>query len=122
MEIDTCEKYIIAELEDKIRECERLSSENKELAQTIDRLTKEPGRIERYVYEKGRRSVFLEFTGYPPSALDDCGNAMPIEAFAQKIVISGLLPSWISKDEFISYFSKEIQEIYEKSVAEERSA
>lgn len=121
MEIDTCEKYIIAELEDKIRECDRLSSENYELKQTIDRITKEQGKLERYVYEKGRERVFLEFTGYAPSAFDDGGNALPIEVFAQKIVLSGLLPSWLSKDEFIRYFSIEIQGLYEKSIAEERS-
>ena len=121
MEITTCEEYVLMELQEAQIEAANLRNENERLEAQIEILQRnaEPSRLERYVVEKGRETLFSEATGYSPQVRDDEGERIPFDVFCEEFTRDYQLPKWLSKAEFARAFEPEFRKVYENAIAEE---
>lgn len=112
MDVNTCEQYVLAELE-------AAQAANERLQARVEALSAEPTRLERWVTEKGRKALFDYCTNYVPDVTDDGGERVPFDAFCEDYIYDRNLPKWLSKAEFARYFEPEFWRAYQDAIAEE---
>lgn len=123
MEVTNCEQYVLMKLEDAERENERLQAEINRLEAQCQILeesaNREPSRIESWVTNKGRETLFSYCTSYTPDVTDSDGERVPFDVFCEGYIRDYNLPKWLSKAEFARFFEPELRKAYEDAIAEE---
>lgn len=122
MEFNTCEEYVLAELESAqdaaltlSEEVERLETENQLLR---ERLEAKPDQVRQVIYSEGRARIFNSCTSLFRSVKD--GDAcVPFKDWCLECVLGYSLPKGISKTQFVEEFEAEFLEAYNERLAEE---
>lgn len=122
MEFNTCEEYVLAELESAqdaaltlSEEVERLETENQLLR---ERLEAKPDQVRQVIYSEGRARIFNSCTRLFQSVKD--GDAyVPFKDWCLECVLGYSLPKGISKTQFVEEFEAEFLEAYNERLAEE---
>ena len=125
MEFNTCEEYVLAELESAqdaaltlSEEVERLETENQLLR---ERLEAKPDQVRQVIYSEGRARIFNSCTSLFQSVKD--GDAyVPFKDWCLECVLGYSLPKGISKTQFVEEFEAEFLEAYNERLAEESEA
>lgn len=125
MEFNTCEEYVLAELESAqeaaltlSEEVERLETENQLLKERLEVL---PDPIEKAIADAGRESLFDSSTSLYRDVMDG-DEAIPFKDWCLECVYSYRIPKGVSKIQFVDFFEKEFLEAYNKRLAEESEA
>lgn len=125
MEFNTCEEYVLAELENAQEaaftlneEVERLETENQLLKERLEAL---PDPIEKAIADAGRESLFDSSTSLYRDVMDG-GEAIPFKDWCLECVYSHRIPKGVSKIQFVDFFEKEFLEAYNMHLAEESEA
>lgn len=122
MEFNTCEEYVLAELESAqdaaltlSEEVERLETENQLLRERLEVL---PDPTEKAIADAGRERLFDSSTSLYRDVMD--GNeAIPFKDWCLECVCSHRIPKGVSKIQFVDFFEKEFLEAYNERLAEE---
>lgn len=122
MEFNTCEEYVLAELESAqdaaltlSEEVERLETENQLLR---ERLEAGPDPIEKVVADAGRKRLFEYCTGLY-TYVKDGDDIIPFKDWCLEAVKSYCIPKGLSKLQFVDAFEPEFLEAYNERLAEE---
>lgn len=130
MEIKTCEQYVLAELEAKMRDVESLKKKledaiaerdaMKAKADDLERkLGEEPGTLEAAVIKTGRKSLFDSCTWATiTQAKGTTGETIPFRVWCEDCMKDYGRPKGVSVAEFVEYFEPEFREEYEKKMPE----
>ena len=124
MEFNTCEEYVLAELESAQEavltlneELERLETENQLLKERLEAL---PDPVEKAIADAGRKSLFDSSTSM--WSVMDGGEAIPFKDWCLESVYPHRVPNGVSKIQFVDFFEKEFLEAYNMRLAEESQA
>lgn len=122
MEFNTCEEYVLAELEGAQEavltlndEVERLEAENQLLR---ERLEAQPDPVRKTIYSAGRARIFNSCTNLHMSVKDE-ETFVPFKDWCLECVLAFSLPRGISKTQFVEEFEPEFLEAYNERLAEE---
>lgn len=122
MEFNTCEEYVLAELESAqdaaltlSEEVERLETENQLLR---ERLEAGPDPIEKAIVDAGRERL-LECCANLYGSVKDGDDIIPFKDWCIDCVYSFRIPKGVSKLQFVDAFEPEFLEAYNKRLAEE---
>lgn len=122
MEFNTCEEYVLAELEGAQEavltlndDVERLEAENQLLR---ERLEAQPDPVHQVIYNEGRVRLFKSCTSLFRDLKD--GDAfVPFKDWCLMCLLGYSLPKGISKTQFVEEFEPEFLEAYNERLAEE---
>lgn len=121
MEFNTCEEYVLAELENAQEavltlndEVERLETENQLLRERLDN----PDPVHQVIYNEGRARLFHSCTSLF-KALKDGDAFVPFKDWCLECLLDYSLPKGISKTQFVEEFEPEFLEAYNERLAEE---
>lgn len=124
MEFNTCEEYVLAELESAQEavltlneELERLETENQLLKERLDK----PDPVHQVIYNEGRAHLFHYCTSLS-KALKDGDAFVPFKDWCLECLLDYSLPKGISKTQFVEEFEPEFLEAYNERLAEESEA
>lgn len=122
MEFNTCEEYVLAELESAqdaaltlSEEVERLETENQLLR---ERLEAGPDPIEKAIADAGRERLFDYCTNLLFGVKDGDG-IVPFKDWCLECVHGYCIPKGLSKLQFVDAFEPEFLEAYNERLAEE---
>lgn len=130
MEIRTCEQFVLAVLDNKSREVERLE---KKLSQAIAerdaikakadelerKLGEEPGTLEAAVIKAGRKSLFNSCTWATITEVKGTtGEPIPFRVWCEDCMRDCGRPKGVSVAEFVEYFEPEFRKEYEQKMPE----
>lgn len=122
MEFNTCEEYVLAELESAQEavltlndEVERLEAENQLLR---ERLEAQPDPVRKTICNAGRARIFNSCTNIYTSVKDE-ETFVPFKDWCLECVLGFNLPKGISKTQFVEEFEPEFLEAYNERLAEE---
>lgn len=117
---DTCEQYVVAKLQVAEATIERLNKTVMELTAQIHRLKAErDSELSVLIREKGRAEIIRRAHGYySTSVTGSNGKLIDFNNWANNHISSAYIPSFMSKDEFISEFQQELMDKYNDRVAE----
>lgn len=122
MEFNTCEEYVLAELESAqnatltlSEEVERLETENQLLR---ERLEAKPDQFEKAIADAGRKRLFEYCTNAYTSVMDG-DDVIPFKDWCLECVLSYGIPKGVSKSQFVDAFEPEFLESYNERLAEE---
>lgn len=122
MEFNTCEEYVLAELESVqdaaltlSEEVERLETENQLLR---ERLEAQPDPVRKTIYDAGRARIFDSCTNIYTSVKEE-ETFIPFKDWCLECVLGFNLPKGISKTQFVEEFEPEFLGAYNERLAEE---
>ena len=122
MEFNTCEEYVLAELESAQEaaftlheEVERLETENRLLR---ERLEAQPDPVRKTICNAGRARIFDSCANIYKSVKDE-ETFVPFKDWCLECVLGFNLPKGISKTQFVEEFEPEFLEAYNERLAEE---
>lgn len=129
-DVNTCEQYVLAELNAKSLEVERLEQQLEEAkaerdamadkAKELERkLGEEPGTLEAAVIKAGRASLFDSCTWATiTEAKGTTGEPIPFRVWCEDCMKDYGRPKGVSVAEFVEYFEPEFRKEYEKKMPE----
>ena len=117
---DTCEQYVVAKPQVAEATIERLNKTVMELTAQIHRLKAErDSELSVLIREKGRAEIIRRAHGYySTSVTSSNGKLIDFNNWTNNHISSAYIPSFMSKDEFISEFQQELMDDYNDLVAE----
>lgn len=127
MEYESCEQYVLGELEEAQARNELLKNDNdrldaqcKLLEERLEALQNaKPSRIEAYVTSYGRKELFGNLTwAVSTSVVGGDGKQMPFRVWCEECLRDYGRPGWMSAAEFIEFFEPEFRQEYERHVQE----
>ena len=127
MEYESCEQYVLGELEEAQARNELLKNDNdrldaqcKLLEERLEALQNaKPSRIEAYVTAYGRKKLFGNLTwAVSTSVVGGDGKQMPFRVWCEECLRDHGRPGWMSAAEFIEFFEPEFRQEYERHVQE----
>lgn len=116
----TCEQYVVAKLKFEEATVKRLNQTIADLNCKIKELEAErDSELSVLVREKGRAEITCRAHGYYyASVTSDDGKLIDFNNWANNHIDSDYIPSFMSKEEFISEFQQELMDEYNDLVAE----
>ena len=109
MEYNTCEQYVLAQLE-KAQILNDMYRRNIQcLRERLDKATKEPDHVAQRVAEIGREYVFKDWF-YASSS----PSVNSFEEFCEDKIASTRLPDDVSKNAAIRFFEPELRELWQR--------
>ena len=116
----TCERYVAAKLKLAEARIEKLTKTTMELTARICRLKAErDSELSVLIREKGRAEIIRRAHGYYGTPVTSSnGKLIDFNNWANNHISSAYIPSFMSKDEFISEFQQELMDEYNDLVAE----
>ena len=116
----TCEQYVIAKLKLAEARIEKLTKTTMELTAQIHRLKAErDSELSVLVRKNGRAKIIRRAHGYyGTSVTSSDGKLINFNNWANNNINSAFIPSFMTKDEFISEFQQELMDEYNDLVAE----
>lgn len=131
MEINTCEQYVLAELERERRRNERLVAENDKLSRQLDAMTKRANGyrqiinrpktpIEALADKVMREEMLVRFSYAHVTDVKDLrsGKLLGFDKWCHEAARPILLPDDISEEELIRFMRRDLKKVYDEKVAE----
>lgn len=131
MEVNTCEQYVLAELERERRRNEHLVAENSKLARQLDAMTKRANGyrqiinrpktpIEALADEVMREEMLVRFSYAHVTDVKDLRSGKPLgfDKWCHEAARLILLPDDISEEELIRFMRRDLRKVYDEKVAE----
>lgn len=131
MEINSCEQYVLAELDYEQRRNERLVAENNRLAKQLDAMTKRAKSyketidrpktpIEALADEVMRQEMLTRFSYAEVTGVQDLytGKTLDFDEWCHQAMRLKQLPDGISEETLIRFMRDDLKAIYDKEVAE----
>ena len=119
MEINNCEQYVLAELENALAENDRLRGEVERLSTQVSLLEEQlkPTAIEKAVMEMGRERLFDNCTMLLNKVnTDEDGNPVPFKDWCIGNLYTSCLPDGIGQATFCEFFEPEFREAYDEAL------
>lgn len=125
MEYESCEQYVLGELEEAQADNDRLRGENERLGaqcsilqERLDALST-PSRMQEYITEQGRRYVFdaCSYADVTDARYPD-GSTVPFRTWCEDSLRDYGRTDWLTADEFIEEFDPEFRAEYERKLGE----
>lgn len=129
MEYENCEQYVLGELEEAQARNEMLKNDNdrldaqcKLLEERLEAIQNaKPSRIEAYVTDYGRKSLFDDLTwARATPVISTDGKKAEFRVWCEECMRDTGRPEWMSTAEFIEFFEPEFRKAYEKHIGEQR--
>lgn len=130
MEINSCEQYVLAELDYEQRRNERLAAENDELAKRLDAMTKAANGYRRIINrpktpiealadEVMREEMLVRFSYAHVTDVKDLrsGKLLGFDRWCHEAARLIPLPDDISEEELIRFMRRDLKKIYDEKVA-----
>lgn len=131
MEINSCEQYVLAELDYEQRRNERLVAENNKLAKQLDAMTKRAKSyketidrpktpIEALADTVMREEMLTRFSYAEVTGVEDLctGKTLDFNEWCHNAMRLKQLPDGISEETLIGFMRDDLKAIYDKEVAE----
>lgn len=131
MEVNTCEQYVLAELERERCRNERLVAENDKLSKQLDAMTKRANGyrqiidrpkapIEALADEVMREEMLVRFSYDHVTDVKDLrsGKLLGFDKWCHEVARLILLPDDISEEELIRFMRRDLRKVYDEKVAE----
>lgn len=131
MKVNTCEQYVLAELERERRRNERLVAENDKLSKQLDAMTKRANGYRRIINrpktpiealadEVMREEMLTRFSYANVTDVKDLrsGNLLGFDKWCHEAARLILLPDDISEEELIRFLFRDLKKVYDEKVAE----
>lgn len=131
MEVNTCEQYVLAELERERRRNERLVVENDKLSKQLDAMTKRANGyrqiidrpkapIEALADEVMREEMLVRFSYAHVTDVKDLRSRklLGFDKWCHEAARLILLPDDISEEELIRFMRRDLKKVYDEKVAE----
>lgn len=131
MEINTCEQYVLAELNREKSRNERLVSENNELTKQLDAMTKAANGYRRIINrpktpiealadEVMREEMLVRFSYANVTDVKNVFTGKPLgfDEWCHEAARLALLPDDISEKELIRFMRRDLKKVYDEKVAE----